>query len=131
MTYRGSNLFDTVEEVQNVSGMTTAYYDLIKNYVTVYSWVNPNVQRTAGSRAPININTAPVQVLEAVFDPLGLGATDPATLASAIITRRATTPFSSMISSNPADTSSGFARFLDTQTAYLTATEISYVQRKL
>ena len=66
-----------------------------------------------------------MQVLEAVFDPLGLGATDPATLASAIITRRATTPFSSMISSNPADTSSRFARFLDTQTAYLTATEIS------
>ena len=36
-----------------------------------------------------------------------------------------------MISSNPADTSSRFARFLDTQTSYLTTTEISYVQRKL
>ncbi len=77
VTYRGSSLFDTVEEVQQVSGMTTAYYDLIKNYVTVYSWVNPNVQRTTGSRAPININTAPLQVLQAVFDPLGLGATRP------------------------------------------------------
>ena len=77
MSYRGSNWFDTVEELQNVTGMTTAYYDLIKNYVTVYSWVNPNVQRPTGSRAPININTAPLQVLEAVFDPLGLGATDP------------------------------------------------------
>jgi Tfp pilus assembly protein PilX len=128
VTYRGSNWFDTVEEVQQVSGMTAAYYDLIKNYVTVYSWVNPNVQRPTGSRAQININTAPLQVLEAVFDPLGLGATDPATLANAIITRRATTPFSSMISSNPADTSSSFARFLDTQTAYLTATEINYVK---
>jgi len=128
VAYRGSSWFDTVEEVQQVSGMTTAYYDLIKDYVTVYSWVNPNVQRTTGSRAPININTAPRQVLEAVFDPLGLGATDPATLASAIITRRATTPFSSMISSNPADTGSGFARFLDTQTAYLNATEIRYIR---
>ena len=77
-----------VEEVQNVSGMTTAYYNLIKNYVTVYSWVNPNVQQTTGSRAPININTAPLQVLEAVFDPLGLAATDPATLANAIITQQ-------------------------------------------
>jgi DNA uptake protein ComE-like DNA-binding protein len=128
VTYRGSNWFDTVEELQQVSGMTTAYYDLIKDYVTVYSWVNSNVQRTTGSRAPININTAQRQVLEAVFDPLGLGASDPATLASAIITRRATTPFSSMISSNPADTSSGFARFLDTQTAYLSAAEISYIR---
>ena len=82
VTYRGSSLFDTVEELQQVSGMTTAYYDLIKNYVTVYSWVNPNVQRTTGSRAPININTAPRAGTEAVFDPLGLGATDPATLAT-------------------------------------------------
>ena len=128
VTYRGSSWFDTVEEVQNVSGMTAAYYDLIKNYVTVYSWVNSSVQRPAGSRAPININTAPRQVLEAVFDPLGLGATDPATLANAIITRRATTPFSCMISSDPADTGAGFPRFLDTQTAYLTAAEITYVR---
>lgn len=128
VTYRGSNLFDTVEELQQVSGMTTAYYDLIKNYVTVYSFVNSNAQGPAASRAPININTAPLQVLEAVFDPLGLGATDPATLASAIITRRATTPFSSMISSNPSDTASSFGRFVDTQTAYLTAAEISAVK---
>jgi hypothetical protein len=67
-------------------------------------------------------------VLEAVFDPLGLGATDPATLASAIITRRATTPFSSMYSTNPNDTSSSFAGFLDTQTSYLTAAEINAVK---
>ena len=32
-----------------------------------------------------------------------------------------------MISSNPADTSSSFARFIDTQ-AYLTATERNYVK---
>jgi len=90
--------------------------------------VNPNVQMPAGNRAPININTAPVQVLKAVFDPLGLGATDPASLATAIITRRATTPFSSMISSNPADSTSSFGRFVDTQGAYLTAAEMNTVK---
>jgi len=137
VTYRGSNWFDSIEEVKQVSGMTTAYYDLIKNYITVYPWVNPNVQRPTGNRAPININTAPREVLMAVFDPLGLGATDPASLADAIITQRTGTagcafeppiPFSSMISSNPDDSSSSFARFLDTQGAYLTANEITYVK---
>jgi hypothetical protein len=127
VAYRGSNWFDSIEEVMQVTGMTTAYYDLIKNYITVYPWVNPNVQRPVGNRAPININTASRQVLEAIFDPLGLGATDPASLASAIITRRATTPFSSMISSNPDDASSSFGRFVDTQ-AYLTAAERNTVK---
>jgi len=120
VTYRGTNWFDTIEEVKQATGMTTAYYGLIKDYITVYPWVNPNVQKTTGNRAPININTAPLQVLQAVFDPLAIGATDHTTLANAIITRRATTPFSSMISSNPSDTASSFARFVDTQTAYLT-----------
>jgi len=137
VTYRGSNWFDSIEEVMQVTGMTSTYYNLIKDYITVYPWVNTNVQIPTGSRAPININTAPLQVLKAVFDPLGLGATDPASLASAIITQRNGTtgcfpvppnPFSSMISSNPADSSSSFARFLDTQTSYLTAAEIDAVK---
>jgi len=122
VTYRGSNWFDTVEELQNVSGMTSTIYNQVRNYVTVYSWVNPNVQRTTGSRAPININTAPLQVLQAVFDPIAaIGATDHTTLANAIIARRATVPFSSMVSSNPADTAD-FHRFIETQTSYLTTT---------
>jgi hypothetical protein len=137
VTYRGSNWFDSIEEVMQVTGMTSTYYNLIKDYITVYSSVNTNVQIPTGSRAPININTAPLQVLKAVFDPLGLGATDPASLASAIITQRTGTtgclpvppnPFSSMISSNPADSSSSFARFLDTQTSYLTAAEIDAIK---
>ena len=129
VTYRATNWFDTIEEVKMISGgMTAADYNLVKDYITVYPWVNPNVQIPTGNRAPININTAPVQVLEAVFDPLGLGATDPASLATAIITRRATTPFSSMISSNPADSTSSFGRFVDTQGAYLTAAEMNTVK---
>jgi type II secretory pathway component PulK len=138
VTYRGSNWFDSIEELMQVTGMTTAYYDPIKNYITVYPWVNTNVQIPTGSRAPININTAPREVLMAVFDPLGLGAGDPASLADAIIAQRTGTagclevlppiPFSSMISSNPDDSSSSFARFLDTQTSYLTAAEIDAIK---
>jgi len=141
VTYRGSNWFDSIEELMQVTGMTSTYYNQIKDYITVYSSVNTNVQIPTGSRAPININTAPLQVLQAVFDPLGLGATDPASLANAIITQRTGTsgctlfppiPFSSMISSNPWDhdasnTSISFARFLDTQ-AYLTADERNAVK---
>ncbi|MCX5884761.1 MAG: type II secretion system protein GspK [Proteobacteria bacterium] len=142
VTYRGSNWFDSIEEVMQVTGMTSTYYDLIKNYITVYPWVNTNVQIPTGSRAPININTAPLQVLKAVFDPLALEVGDAASLASAIITQRTGTadcivvvppnPFSSMISSNPGvnpgDSSSSFARFLDTQTSYLTAAEIDAIK---
>jgi hypothetical protein len=137
VTYRGSNWFDSIEEVMQATGMTSAYYDLIKNYITVYPWVNTNVQIPTGSRAPININTAPLQVLKAVFDPLALEVGDAASLASAIITQRNGTtgcfaeppnPFSSMISSNPDDSSSSFARFLDTQTSYLTAAEIDAIK---
>jgi hypothetical protein len=139
VTYRGSNWFDSIEELMQVTGMTSTYYNQIKDKdcITVYPWVNTNVQIPTGSRAPININTAPREVLLAVFDPLGLGATDPASLADAIITQRTGTPgciisppnpFSSMISSNPADSSSSFARFLDTQTSYLTAAEIDAIK---
>ena len=144
VTYRGSNWFDSIEELMQVTGMTSTYYNQIKNKdcITVYPWVNTNVQIPTGSRAPININTAPREVLMAVFDPLGLGATDPASLADAIIAQRTGTagctlyppiPFSSMISSNPWDhdasnTSISFARFLDTQTSYLTAAEIDAIK---
>lgn len=109
--YRGAaltNPFDTVEELQQMPGMTPAYYDLIKDYVTAYSYINTNTQRPTGSplfRAPININTAPREVIEAVFDTLSLGATDAGSLATDIIARRATIPFTCFYSSNAAVTS--------------------------
>jgi Tfp pilus assembly protein PilX len=112
VSYRGAaltNPFDTVEELQRVTGMTQAIYDAIKNYVTVYSYINPYSYRppTTGtvSRAPVNINTAPREVLEAIFDNLALDATDPASLATDIINTRATVPFTCFYSSNAAVTS--------------------------
>ncbi len=119
VTYRTAKPFDTVEELQQSSGMTTANYDLIKGYVTVYSFINTNAARPTGSRAPININIASREVLEAIFDPLGLGATDAASLATDIINTRATTPFTCFYSSNSAVTTD-FYDFVRSR-AYLSA----------
>lgn len=104
VNYRATKPFDSLEELQQVSGMTTAYYDLIKDYLTVYSFINTYALRPTGNRAPVNINTAPREVLEALFDPLSLGATDAASLATDIINTRTTTPFTCFYSFNSAVT---------------------------
>lgn len=100
VSYRGTTLtnpFDSVEELQRVTGMTQSIYDAIEDYVTVYSYINPysyNPSATAAvSRAPININTASREVLEAIFDPMGLAAADVPRLAGDIISQRNTAPF--------------------------------------
>ena len=108
VTYRTTKPFDSAEELQQVSAMSTANYNLIKDYVTVYSTINANATRPSGSRAPVNINTASREVLEAVFDSLGLGATDAASLATDIINTRATTPFTCFYSFDPAVTTDFF-----------------------
>ncbi len=100
VAYRAVKPFDSVEELQQVSGMSAPDYDLLKDYVTVYSFINTNSTRPAGSRAPININTASREVLEAVFDGLSLGATDSASLAADIISTRAAAPFTGFYSSD-------------------------------
>jgi len=100
VNYRGATLtnpFDSIEELQRVTGMTQAIYGAIKDYVTVYSYINVNSYNppntTAVSRAPININTASREVLEAVFDPVNLAAADVPRLAGDIITQRSAAPF--------------------------------------
>ncbi len=100
VNYRGASLtnpFDSVEELLQVTGMTQAIYSAIKDYVTVHSYINPysyNPPATvAVSRAPININTALREVLEAIFDPLGLAAADVPRLAGDIISQCNTAPF--------------------------------------
>jgi hypothetical protein len=129
VNYRGASLtnpFDSVEELQQVSGITAADYAAVKDYVTVYSFVNPYVYRPAGPRAPVNINTASFNVLKSVFDPLGLTVGDSTSLANAIITFRGSTPFTCFYSSNAAVTTD-FYDFLTAQ-AYLTATERDIVR---
>jgi hypothetical protein len=88
-----TNPFDSVEELRQVAGITAADYAAIKDYVTVYSFVNSDVYRPAGPRAPVNINTAPIEVLKAILDPLPLGAGKSATMATNISNARIERPF--------------------------------------
>lgn len=128
INYRGAGLtnpFDSVEELQQVTGITADDYDDIKDYVTVYSFVNSYVYRPTGPRVPININTVSFDVLKSVFDSLGLGASDPTSLANDIITFRNSMPFSCFYSSNAAVTTD-FYDFVNAR-AYLTATERNIV----
>jgi len=124
VSYRGAaltNPFDTVEELQRVTGITAQDYNTIKNYVTAYSFTNTNVYRPTGPRAPININTAPFEVLKAVFDPINLSGNDPASIANSIIAFRNSTPFTCFYSSNPAVTTD-FYDFIDSL-GYLTSAQ--------
>jgi len=53
--------YRTKQEVMSVSGIGTATYEDIKDYITIFSWVNANVKDDTGtvtSRSPININSA-------------------------------------------------------------------------
>lgn len=121
VNYRSTNNFDSTEELLQVTGMTTTDYNFIKDYVTVYSFINTNVYRPSGARAPININTAPREVLRAVFDDpaLALGATDAARLTTDIINVRATTPFTCFYTADTAVTTD-FYGFVNSR-GYLTA----------
>jgi type II secretory pathway component PulK len=125
------NPFNTIEEIKlinlGLNSLTASEYNSIKDNITVYSWLNNKVTQPLAIRAPININTASQIVLESIFDTLSLGASDPQSLAAAIISQRSTIPFSSMYSTNPDDTSS-FATFVNNQSAYLTAAERNRVK---
>jgi hypothetical protein len=90
--YRVTKFFDYVEELMQLSSMTEELLNLIKDYVTVYSWVNNQVTRPAGSRAPVNINTADSRVLRAIFRTV-MTSEQAIDLADVIITQRAITPF--------------------------------------
>jgi len=122
VNYRATNNFDSIEEIQQVSGMTLSIYDAIKPDITVYSFINAYAQGPLGARAPININTASREVLEAMFDPLTFNnPSDITNLADAIISQRNTTPFTCFYAS---DTSviSDFYDFERSQ-SYLSNTE--------
>lgn len=115
VNYRGATLtnpFDSVEELQRVTGITATNYAAIRNYVTVYSFVNSNVYRPTGPRAPININTAPFEVLKSIFDSLSLGTNDASTLANAIITQRSQAPFVGFYTSASTSNNTYFYNFV-------------------
>ncbi len=100
VNYRSVKNFDSIEEIKQVSGFGTAEYDAVKNFVTVHSSINVDAVGPSAARAPVNVNTAPREVLEAVFDALLLGATDATSLATDILTARAAAPFTCFYSSD-------------------------------
>ena len=65
---RKDALFDSVDELLLVKGVDRALFDKLKGYITVYPIANSGCQ--------INVNTAPLQVLEA----LGFTASDAGTI---------------------------------------------------
>ena len=115
--YRKKNMFDTIEEIKQVSGLTESDYEKIRDYITVYSWINTAVQRPTGSRAPVNVNTASQVVLEAVFTSM-ISQKAAAELASYIVKYRTGAPFTCMYSSDP-DVKTSFAYFIDNQCPFL------------
>lgn len=109
VSYRTGNPFDTIEELKQVNGVTTAIYDAIDQDITVHSYINPYAQGPAGARAPVNINTASQAVLEAIFDPLTFNnSSDIPALAGAVVAQRNTSPFTCFYSSDSAVTSDFF-----------------------
>jgi len=122
VNYRDSNPFDSVEELQQVTDMTDAIYAAIKDDVTVYSYINPYAQGPEEARAPVNINTASRQVLEAIFDPLTFSSSDDITdLVDAIIAQRSAAPFTCFYNSDSAVTTD-FYDFVRSQ-GYLSNSE--------
>lgn len=136
VNYRTSNWFNTIEEVKQIDGITDAYFDLIKDDITVYSWVNQDVTRPAGARAPVNINTASENVLWAIIrlcEPGGSADERAEQVVNAIVSQRAVSPFTSMYSSyeiQPATRDltslSGFIRNLCDDTSFDWLAEDSY-----
>jgi hypothetical protein len=96
--YRSTDYFDYIEALMRLPSMTQQLYNLIRDYVTVYSWVNNQVTRPTGSRAPVNVNSADVKVLKAIFRTV-VSSTRADALANYIVTQRATAPFTHLGSS--------------------------------
>lgn len=126
---KATHAFDSVEELRQIAGLTTSEldaenYNLIKDYVTVYSFITPNAQRPSGARAPVNINTADRKVLEALYDDaLLLGTANAVTFADDIIDARDAAPFTCFYTANLAVTTD-FYDFVNART-YLTAAQIN------
>jgi len=137
VSYRSSHTFRSVEEVLAVPGMTPEIYGarmadpgsgtrLLRDDLTVFSWINRLASRSAGVQAPVNINTAPEHVLRAVLRPLELDTDEYRRLAADIIARRKTQPFGCVYASNPDCDPYSFYAFLK-GLAYLTPQEVSAV----
>lgn len=103
--------FTYEEQIMNAPSMTEALYAQIRDFITIDSWSDSKATTTyntasfatavSGSnaaRSPINVNTAPREVLVAVLSPIV--PAQATTVVNAILLRVATTPFNSWQSFN-------------------------------
>lgn len=93
INYRTVQSFITVEELKLVSGINAAIYNNIAGLITVTSYVDSHF-----NRSPININTAPAAVIQAVLEEVSDGvnsisSVEASILAIVIIGDRSSAPF--------------------------------------
>ncbi len=95
-----SNMFTYEEELLSVPGITRNIYDAVKDYVTIYSWEDTKATTSYNTssfstvfstRSPVNVNTAPRDVIYAVLAPVI--PADAANVANAVSAHTSTTPF--------------------------------------
>jgi len=91
--YRTVQPFIAVEELRLVPGIDAAKYNGLAGLITVTSYVDSHF-----NRSPININTAPAAVLQAVFEKVndgvgGISGGEASDLAGRIIGDRLAVPF--------------------------------------
>lgn len=112
--------FSTKEEVMTSTGWTAAKYAVIRDYITVNGYFDDNSEDSTapvplgpGSyqrKAPVNINTASSEALQAVLRGV-ITDSQAAALAAAIIAQRGTVPFRGW---TVATAAGGFENFIDT-----------------
>jgi hypothetical protein len=87
--------FPTKESIKLAAGVGDTIYDAIKDYVTVFGYIDQNTVDSAGAaepRAPVNINTAPKVVLQAVLEGVeGVAEGYSGAIADMLITNRSIT----------------------------------------
>jgi len=94
IAYRAVSPFETPEELKCVNGINLAAYLSIADFVTVSSYTDSH----CGGRSPINVDTAPVDVIRAVLEGISDGtntisAAHATALANHIIGDRTSAPF--------------------------------------
>lgn len=111
-----SRTYSTIEEVVGKATLSVSDFQLIKDYITVYSWISRDATLPTGNRPPLNVNTADYKVLKALYSPPDLNTIDAALLATDITYQRSQHPFTSMFSSNTYGSAGDqycFATFVD------------------
>lgn len=94
IAYRAVRTFETPEELKCVNGISDPVYNGIADFVTVASYTDSH----CSGRSPVNVDTADVAVLQAVFEGISDGIntisnSEASALANHIVGDRSSSPF--------------------------------------